>query len=332
MRFSILGYSQRRLLDLGLGMDEAMLLRWFVEYQATGKMRSMVIGGKSFTWVNFTGVLSDIPVIGGSAKTISRRFDRLEAAGVMEHRTVREGGVYSYYRINEEVYTSLIDDVATWGEECAREGTAGGWTDLSNGNRLSGGTSGGEDAESREPEEKQAFAGEENPAEGGMEPSDHETDLSNGETDLSDHETKVSEQMTHTQDTYTRHEEPPVIPPVGKGTAKAGRKAATVVIPSGISGTYREALEAFGAFRVEIGFPLTQKALDLTVGKLATLGSDGERVRCIEWSIECRYRGVFPDCVGKQTDARSGRQKPLKRYGTESGNMGVDAYFGGEAR
>jgi len=59
MKYSILGYSQRRLLELGLGMDEAMLLRWFVEYQATGKMRSMMIEGRSFTWVNFAGVLED---------------------------------------------------------------------------------------------------------------------------------------------------------------------------------------------------------------------------------------------------------------------------------
>jgi len=43
MKYEILGFSQPRLLELGLGMDEAMLLRWFVDYQSTGKMRSMEI-------------------------------------------------------------------------------------------------------------------------------------------------------------------------------------------------------------------------------------------------------------------------------------------------
>ena len=110
MKYTVLGFSQQRLMELGLGMDEAMILRWFIDYQATGKMRKMTIDGVGWVWVNYAGVLGDIPIVGGSAKTISRRFEKLEASGVMEHTTLREGGTFSCYRINEAVYATLIDD------------------------------------------------------------------------------------------------------------------------------------------------------------------------------------------------------------------------------
>ncbi len=110
MKYTILGFSQQRLLELRLGMDEAMILRWFIDFQSTGKMRKVLMEGREWMWVSYAGVLEAIPIVGGSPKTISRRFDNLERAGVLEHTTFREGGVFSVYRICENVYQTLIDD------------------------------------------------------------------------------------------------------------------------------------------------------------------------------------------------------------------------------
>jgi len=111
MKYTVLGFSQQRLMGLGLGMDEALILRWYIDYRATGRMRTMTIDGTTWVWVNYAGVLSDIPIVGGSAKTISRRFEKLVETGVLEHTTLREGGTFSCYRINEAVYITLVDDV-----------------------------------------------------------------------------------------------------------------------------------------------------------------------------------------------------------------------------
>ena len=74
MKYTILGFSQQKLLELKLGMDEAMILRWFVDFQSTGKMRKVIIDGREWMWVSYTGVLEAIPIVGGSTKTIYQTF------------------------------------------------------------------------------------------------------------------------------------------------------------------------------------------------------------------------------------------------------------------
>jgi len=196
MTFSVLGFSQRRLVELGLTMDEAMVLRWFIDYLSSGKMRVIQFGGHTWYWVNFSGVLESLPIIGGSAKTISRRFDRLEAAGVLEHYTFREGGVFSCYRINAIVYESLIDDI----QEQKKAALA-----------LSDTTT------------PELFRTEITPSEpveeGWTNEQGGKTDLSNGKTELSDHWTELSEQKISVLDQSIKLEEkPPVSPTGGKRT------------------------------------------------------------------------------------------------------------------
>jgi len=173
MRYTILGFSQAKLVELGLGMDEAMILRWFVDFSATGKMRPISFNGKNWLWVNFSGVLEDIPIVAGSVKTISRRFERLVSAGIMEHETIREGGVFSCYRICEGPYRSLIDD-------------------------------GYEDQEETEKEPDEAYQSDH---------KEGWTDLSNGKTDMSEGRTKVSEQKINILDNSTRNSKTPYSPP-----------------------------------------------------------------------------------------------------------------------
>jgi len=118
MKYTIFGFSQKGLLKLGLGTEEALVLDWFVTFQGSGRMRSMSVDGQGWFWVNYAGVLEDIPIAAGSEKTIARRFAKLEASGVLEHLTVREGGTFSCFRLNEKVYTALVSDI----QDTARRG------------------------------------------------------------------------------------------------------------------------------------------------------------------------------------------------------------------
>ena len=125
MKYTIFGFSQKRLLELGLGVDDALVLDWFVTFQGSGRMRSMIVDGQAWYWVNYSGVLEDIPIAAGSEKTIARRFLKLKESGVLEHLTVRQGGTFSCFRLNESIYTSLISEV--------QDNTNGGKTNLSDG-------------------------------------------------------------------------------------------------------------------------------------------------------------------------------------------------------
>jgi hypothetical protein len=189
-------------MELGLGMDEAMILRWFVDYQASGKMRSISFEGRSWLWVSYQGVLDDLPIVGGSPKTISRRFERLEAAGVVEHHTFKEGGVFSCYRINPTAYMTLIDDVS---EQFKTQASS-------------------QDSETPDlfpvdsiPEEKPIKEGWTN-EEGGR------TELSNGKTELSEGWTNLSEQKTLLLDSSTRNLIPPVSPVGETGTEQTNAR------------------------------------------------------------------------------------------------------------
>ncbi|MEA5032320.1 MAG: hypothetical protein VB025_09250 [Sphaerochaeta sp.] len=330
MKFSIMGYSQRRLIELNLGMDETMLLRWFVEYQATGKMRSMMIEGKQYSWVNFTGVLDDIPIIGGSVKTMSRRFERLEAAGVMERKTVRQGGVFTYFRICEPVYFTLLDDAAKR-QRIRTSDSAEGRTILSNG--IDGPNEGGTDLSngfSEFSDENGPFCGDspdledlttgntpENPSDTPETAQKGRTILSNGtddhregRTDLSEGGTILSEQMTHTLDTRNI---PPIVPQGSKPEKKARKQGVDISMPKSITGELKETLEAFIAARKESGYPLTQRAFSIVLHKLDVLETDSQRIECVNRSIECGYRGVFPENILNRQDRAEPRKKPSQR-------------------
>ena len=181
MKYTILGFSQAKLLDLHLGINEAMILRWFIDFQSTGKMRKVIIDGREWMWVSYSGVLEAIPIVGGSTKTISRRFESLEKAGVLEHTTFREGGVFSVYRVCEGVYQSLIDD-----QEIEQE-----------------------------VEEKEEPESLEEPLDKFVQPS---TELSNHRTELSNRWTDLSELKINLLNSSIKLKEPPNSSPRGKPT------------------------------------------------------------------------------------------------------------------
>lgn len=111
MRFTIEGFSQARLVELGLGYVEAALLRWLVDFAHTGKMREITDeGGRRLWWVRYDTVAADLPVLGiSNVEVMRRRFARLVVAGVLVHQHVQQRGRFSYYGFGPQ-YESLIAD------------------------------------------------------------------------------------------------------------------------------------------------------------------------------------------------------------------------------
>lgn len=112
MKLEIMGFSQQGLMDLGLGIEDAMLLRWFVDFQGSSRMKPIADPetGKTYHWVNFRKVVEDLPVITKSDRWISERFNKLVTCGLLEkYSTTSAIGRVSAFRIAEnEDYLSLI--------------------------------------------------------------------------------------------------------------------------------------------------------------------------------------------------------------------------------
>lgn len=128
MKYTVMGFSQPKLVELGLDLSDALILRWFVDFYATGRMHKIIApSGETFVQVNYKAMIEDIPIIGvGSPNNLRRRMSKLVEAGVMEHYTFRSGGTFSCYRLTE-AYESLVsgpDNASVGGTPQKAEGYA----------------------------------------------------------------------------------------------------------------------------------------------------------------------------------------------------------------
>lgn len=112
MKLEIMGFSQQGLVDLGLDIEDAVLLRWFIDYQGTQRMKAIpnTDDGKIYFWVSFGKVCEDLPMVTRSERYMSRKFDKLVDAGVLaKYSTIGPKGKVSSFRIGDgDQYLSLI--------------------------------------------------------------------------------------------------------------------------------------------------------------------------------------------------------------------------------
>jgi len=123
MKLEIMGFSQQGLLALGLDIEDAVLLRWFIDYQGTQRMKAVPNpdDGKMYFWVSFIKVCEDLPMITRSDRYMSRKFDKLVAVGVLEkYSTIGPKGKISSFRISDgDQYLSLITSMSVKGDMAA---------------------------------------------------------------------------------------------------------------------------------------------------------------------------------------------------------------------
>jgi hypothetical protein len=126
MTYTVFGFDQETLLKLGMGNVEAAILRWFIDFQATRKMRivrSPVEGDLSnYYWVSYQAVIDDLPCLGiKNKRVIARHFKSLCRAHILEFLMFKREGAYTCFRTGVE-YQSLIErSVLKSTEECTQK-------------------------------------------------------------------------------------------------------------------------------------------------------------------------------------------------------------------
>lgn len=110
MKNTISGFNQKKLIEMGLDLKDAMLLRYFVDFRDTESMTTIIIDNKPFYWLKYEHLKEDIPILGITTNiALRRRLKKLEDAGVLEHYHKLEGGSFSYYTLGPK-YKLLISD------------------------------------------------------------------------------------------------------------------------------------------------------------------------------------------------------------------------------
>jgi len=120
MKYTIMGFSQEKLVKLGLDTIDAAILRYFIDFKEGMGMKSKVIEGGVYYWLQYDGVIKELPILNMKKCTIQSRLFKLRDAGVLTHRVVREGGTYSYYGIGDR-YEELITSHVRMNSESSNE-------------------------------------------------------------------------------------------------------------------------------------------------------------------------------------------------------------------
>lgn len=111
------------MVEQGLNLSDAAVLRFIVDFYHTGKMKKMIIGGREYIWVSYKYVSESLPIIHIGFKSNSDRamkkrvtdcIDRLATAGAIEKMIQKDSqGTFVFVRIIEEMYNHYIAGVTT---------------------------------------------------------------------------------------------------------------------------------------------------------------------------------------------------------------------------
>ena len=108
MKYNVHGFYQPRAVELGLSNHDLLVLRWFVDYSGTGKMRQVIIENEIYYWVNYNTVLEELPVLKISKQTLYKKhFMNLVNTDVLKHKNIKEGGNFSCFRLGSN-YKDIV--------------------------------------------------------------------------------------------------------------------------------------------------------------------------------------------------------------------------------
>lgn len=117
MKYTLFGFNQRVACELNLDLVDLALIRWFVDYKDSKskdgkpKMVSKIIDGEKMYWVKYSGVIKEFPILKfKNEDSVYRRFKKLSKLEILNHKTVRGGGTYSFYCIGNQYYNLLSDE------------------------------------------------------------------------------------------------------------------------------------------------------------------------------------------------------------------------------
>ena len=112
MKTTIHGFRQEKLVLYGMDNDDALILRWFVDFKDSGKMASKIIDDDKYYWIKYEGLLEDLVILKLKTKdALYRRLKKMEKNKILKRQTVKENGTYSFYTLGEN-YRYLIENLS----------------------------------------------------------------------------------------------------------------------------------------------------------------------------------------------------------------------------
>lgn len=106
MKYTIDGFKQEEAIKLGLDLTELLIIRWIVDFNPS--MSKKEIDNEEYFWVNYQALLDDMPILNISKDRLYRILKKLVEKGILKHKTVKQGGTFSFYSFGEK-YIDLVN-------------------------------------------------------------------------------------------------------------------------------------------------------------------------------------------------------------------------------
>jgi hypothetical protein len=118
MKYTINGFSQEAALSMRVTVTEnsrtktinldhtdLIILRWIVDFYPN--MKKTIIEGAEYAWLDYATFVEDMPLLGLSKQSLYKRCKKMVQLGVLTHKTIRNGGTFSYFGFGPK-YSTLI--------------------------------------------------------------------------------------------------------------------------------------------------------------------------------------------------------------------------------
>ena len=107
MKYTILGFSQKKALELNLSAKELMFLRWFIDFMVTLKMKYIIVNEITYFWVDSKTVIEELPLLRiREAKNMRRFLKKMVDKGILTYFIHK--GYIPYYTVNKEIMQDLL--------------------------------------------------------------------------------------------------------------------------------------------------------------------------------------------------------------------------------
>lgn len=107
MRYTIMGFSQKKAVELKLTPKELVFLRWFIDFMVTMKMKSIIIEEITYFWIDNKTVIEELPMLNITLNRDLRRFLK----GLVNKKVLKyflHRGNAPYYTTNHETMSELL--------------------------------------------------------------------------------------------------------------------------------------------------------------------------------------------------------------------------------
>lgn len=103
MKYTVEGYSQEKAIELGLNIEDLIILRWIQDFYPL--MAKNIINDEEYVWISYSKLLEDLPILSFKNKrSLMRKLKNFAKIGLLKRECIRDkNGAYSYIIITNKI-------------------------------------------------------------------------------------------------------------------------------------------------------------------------------------------------------------------------------------